>query len=123
MSSYFKPNILAFLSDTATIAEGSVVKCGATRTNIALAAAATDAIIGIAQVACANVGDPVEVAVPGGGAKGLAGGTITAGDFLTSDSSGKLVTTTSANDHVIAQAMESAVVGDLLAVHVVSFNY
>lgn len=123
MSTYAQPKILAFLSDTATIAEGSVVKVGSARTNVALAVTSTSLILGLAQSPVANAGDPVEVALPGGGGKGLcgSGGSIAAGDFLTADTSGALVTTTTTGDRVIAIAMEAAASGDLFSVHVVMF--
>lgn len=121
MSSYFKPQILTFLADGTTIVEGAAVKVGSARTNVALSTLVSDAILGIAQTVGANVGDPVEVAIAGGGAKALAGGTIAAGDYLTSSSTGALVTSTTTNDHVCAQALEAAVSGDLFAVNVIAF--
>ena len=131
MSTYSKPRILAFLADVTTIVEGCVVKVGSDRSHVTLAAASTDKILGLSQTSISNtaegvtgaVGDPVEVALSGAGAKGLcgSGGSIAAGDYLTSDANGALVTTTSAGDRVVAMAMEAAVSGDLFSVEVVNF--
>lgn len=121
MSSYANPNMLTFKAGAA-IAEGSVVKPGADNQHVLVSAAATSKNFGIAQNAATAAEDKVEVAMPGGGAKGLAGGTVAFGDLLTSDASGKLVATTTANDRVVAIAMEDAVVNDLFSVHVVVSN-
>lgn len=121
MSSTLKPIIEARYAD-GVIAKGSVVKGGSNDEHVAISSAATQKHIGIAQNASAAAEDILEVSV-GGGAKGLAGGTIADGDLLTSDSSGRLVATTTANDKIIAQAKEAAVVGDLFscAIHISNF--
>lgn len=123
MASHSQPRIVAFKSDTASIAIGSVVKAGSDKSHVAKAAAATEKAVGIAMSLVEAAEQAVEVAVQGGGAKGLLGGTVSFGDFLASDSDGKLVATTTANNKVIAQAMEDGVANDLIAVEVVSFNY
>jgi hypothetical protein len=46
----------------------------------------------------------------------IAGGTVTAGDELSANGSGTLITATGTNTRVIALAMESAVSSDLLPV-------
>lgn len=48
-----------------------------------------------------------------GTSKGIAGGSIGLGDFVTADSNGALVATTSANDHVLGKAIEVADSGDV----------
>lgn len=123
MASHRAINAVAFKSDTASIAIGSVVKAGSDKSHVAKASAATDKAIGIAQSLVEAAEQAVEVAMVGGGAKALLGGTVSFGDFLASDSNGALVATTTANNKVIAQAMEDGVSGDLIAVEVVSFNY
>ena len=121
MSSHACPNVLTFKAGGA-IPKGSVVKPGADREHVAKATAATDKSFGLAQNAAAAAEDLVEVALPGGGAKALAGGSISFGDLLAADSNGALVATTTANDRVVAVAMEDAVAGDLFSCHVVVSN-
>lgn len=123
MSSYAKPNLLTFKSDTATIAQGSVVKGGSDNAHVAKSVLATNKHVGIAMNAVSEAEGLVEVALPGGGAKGLAGGTIAFGDLLTSDTNGALVATTTTADRVIGVAMESAVAGDLFSMHVAMGAY
>jgi len=123
MASYPQPNIYAYKSDSATISVGMVVKAGSDESHVALAAAATDKSVGIAMTPVTAAEETMEVAMPGGGAKALLGGTVAFGDFLASDAAGKLVATTTANDKVIAQALQSGVVNDLISVNVVAFNY
>lgn len=121
MSSYAQPNVLTFKA-AAAIPQGSVVKAGADNKHVAKATAATQKCIGVAQNLASAAEDKVEVALPGGGGKGLAGDTIAFGDLLTSDANGALVATTTANDRVVAMAMEDAVVGDLFSIHVIVSN-
>jgi hypothetical protein len=123
MASYPQPNIYTYKSDSATISVGMVVKAGSDEGHVALAAAATDKSVGIAMSPVTAAEDAIEVAMAGGGAKGLLGGTVAFGDYLASDAAGKLVATTTANDKVVAQALQAGVVNDLISVQVVSFNY
>lgn len=122
MASIMTPNVLTFKAGAA-IAKGCVVKPGADKDHVLVSAAATSKNFGIAQNAAVAAEDLVEVALPGGGAKGLCGGTISFGDLLTADADGKLVATTTANDKVVAQALEDGVVGDLISVLCVNSNY
>ena len=122
MSASSTPRILSFKSDTASIARGSVVKPGSDDKHVAKSALATSKNFGIAQNVVSAVEDTVEVAIQGGGAKGLLGGTVAFGDFLTSNASGALVATTTGGDRVVAVAMQDGVSGDLIAVEVVNFN-
>lgn len=115
--SNFRPNIQTVKCDAA-ISKGMVVKHGTDNVHVAKSAAATSSHIGIAQSSPTTAEDLVEIALPGGGAKGYAGGTITRGDLLTSDSSGYLVSTTTPGDRIVAVAMASAVVNDLFDVFV-----
>ena len=62
------------------------------------------------------VGENVEISTIGGGALGVAGGTIAAGDFLKSDGNGSLIVASVANDLAIAKAMKSAVVADVFEI-------
>ncbi len=115
-----QPNCLTFKAGAA-IPEGSVVKPGADNQHVLKSAAATSKNFGIAQNAALAAEDKVEVALPGGGGKGLAGGSISFGDCVTSDGNGALVTTVTAGDRVVAIAMEDASAGDLFSLQVVSF--
>ena len=124
MSSYSEQKILTFNSDVAVIAAGSVVIAGTDRAHVALGSGATQKAIGIAQSAVSAIGDKVEVAMPGGGGKAKLGvGGCAFGDYLACDASGTLIVTTSANDRVVAMAMDAGSAGELVAVEVLSFNY
>jgi len=112
MASTFAPQIQTFKADAA-ISKGMVVKFGTDSKHVAKSALATNLNIGVAQSAPTTAEDLVEVALPGGGAKGLAGGSITKGDLLTSDTAGKMVSTTTPGDRVIGVAMDDASADDL----------
>lgn len=64
-----------------------------------------------------TAGKSAEIATMGGGAKAIAGGTISAGDPLATDANGDLVIATS-GDYIVATAAESAVDNDVFAVFV-----
>lgn len=121
MASTKAPEILILLADAA-ISKGHAVKIGSDSEHVAKAVLGTDLQIGIAQNAASALGDAVEVAVMGG-AKGLAGGSITAGSKLTATTTGALVATTSANDQVVGIALDGAASGDLFDVLVYLSNY
>lgn len=123
MASYPQPNIYTYKTDSATISVGMVVKAGSDESHVALASAATDLAVGIAMSPTTAVEDAIEVAMAGGGAKGLLGGPVAFGDLLASDASGKLVATTTANNKVIAQALQAGVANDLISVMVSPSNY
>lgn len=118
MASTSTPKIYAYKA-AAAIAKGKAVKVGADSEHVAVCSAATDKSFGIIQNAPTAAEDIAEVALPGGGAKGLAGGTIAVGDRLAPDSNGALVATTTENDNIVAVALDSAVAGDLFDVEVV----
>lgn len=112
MASTLQPIILAFKVDGA-IPKGSAVKAGATSNSyVQKATAKTDKQIGVAQNATTAVDQKAEIAVAGG-AKGLAGGTISMGDMVSATSDGSLIATTTEDDRVIGMAMVDAVTGDL----------
>jgi hypothetical protein len=117
MSSILRPVVLTFEADGA-IAKGQAVKIGSSRNRVAVVTATTDGSIGIAQNVAVNVGDLVEVATVGGGAKGLANSTIAAGNILGQNANGALQKAASANDRVLGIALESAVAGDLFSLAV-----
>ena len=116
--SSFGPIVCLTFKAGGAIAQGCVVKPGADNKHVVISASNTSLNLGIAQNAAVGAEDKVEVALPGGGGKGLAGGTVHFGDLLTSDASGNLIATTSASDRVVAMAMEDAVAGDLFSLQV-----
>jgi len=118
MASSLAPKILAFKADAA-ISKGMAVKIGTDSEHVAKGAAASDDCIGVAQSAPSAAEVVVEVAVPGGGGKGLAQTTIVAGNLLVSHTDGKLKPVATAGERVIAVAMDSAVAGDLFDIIVV----
>lgn len=101
-----------------TISRGQAVKFSSDDDTVVKSSASTDNHIGIAQND-ALVGQPVEIAIPGGGGMAQAGGTIARGDKLGVDANGDLVKVAAQHDVIIAQAKESAVDNDIFAVEVV----
>ncbi len=117
MSSHAPANVLTFIA-SAAIAKGKAVTLDATGKIVTASAAVTDKSIGIAMGAATTAGDIIEVALPGGGAKGLLGGSVSAGDLLAPTTGGALIATTSATNRWIAVAMEDGATNDLASVHV-----
>lgn len=119
MASTSQPRIQTFKA-TAAMAAFKAVKAGADKMHTAVAALPADKIIGIAQSAPAAAEDPVEVAINGGGAKALLGGTVAFGDFLTTNADGKFIVATglAGGDRVVAIAMQAGVLNDVIAVEV-----
>lgn len=97
------------------IAAHRIVKFGSSDTQVVQAAAATDSLIGVADLGAAASGDSVSV-VMGGIAVVEYGGTVTRGALLTADASGKAVAAApanGANNRIIGTALVSGVTGDL----------
>lgn len=117
MASHSTPRVQTFLADAA-IARGKAVKIGTDKDHVAVGAANTDQVVGICMEAVTTAEDKVEVALPGGGAPGLLGETVVAGDALVSHTDGSLVLPNALGDVVIAVAMEGGVAGDIIAVEV-----
>jgi hypothetical protein len=83
---------------------------------IVLANAQTLPIIGVLEN-FPGAADTATVVMPIGGTMLVkAGGTITAGAYVTADSAGKAIATTSAGDQVIGRALKAAVDGDIFEV-------
>ncbi len=118
MASSSAPKIQTYKADAA-ITKGMAVKFGTDGEHVAKSAAATDDHIGIAQSAPTTAEDAVEVAMPGGGGKGLLQASCTRGQLLTAHTDGKLKPIANANDRVIALSMNSGAAGDLIPVEVV----
>ena len=122
MASTTEPRIYTYISDSATIAKGSAVKIGTDNKHVAIGAANTDKCFGIAQNAITAIGQMVEVAEIGGGAKAKLGEGVSAGAYLVSHTDGTLVKANTAGDHVCAFAKEDGSTSDLIAVEVVAFE-
>lgn len=121
MASSSHPKILLYKQDGATaIAKGVAVKFGADSKHVTPCTASTDKRIGVAQGASTSAEDFIEVALNGGGGKGLAQTTIARGQMLVPHTDGSLKPTTGSGDSIVAQAMDDAVVGDLVSIEVVT---
>lgn len=117
MASSLKPEIVVFLA-SAAVAKGKAVKIGADDNHIVVGAANTDKCLGLVQSVPTAAEDPAEVAVAGG-AKGLLGETVAAGDLLVSHTDGTLVKANASGDFLIAKAMEGGAAADLIDVLVI----
>lgn len=117
MSAMVKPLIATFECGAA-IAKGQAVKFSSDNKTVIKCAATTDKAIGVAQNATTTAGDLVEVALPGGGAKGLAKTTIALGDILGVNADGSIQKVASAADRVIGVAMDSAAAADIFSLMV-----
>jgi hypothetical protein len=117
MASTLKPVIQAF-SAGAAISKGMAVKKGADEEHVVKGAANTDKVIGVCQNAPTTAEDLAEIAMPGGGGKGLISESVAAGDHLVSHTDGTLVKVNASGDKVIAFALESGASGDLIDISV-----
>lgn len=115
MASSLEPKIATFKADAA-IAKGKAVKAGTDFKHVAVGAANTDRCLGIIQNAPTAAEDGAEVALPGGGAKGLLGETVSAGNDLVAHTDGSLVKPNADGDQIIARAVQDGVSGDLVDV-------
>ncbi|MCW5666485.1 MAG: DUF2190 family protein [Piscinibacter sp.] len=103
-------------SAEAAIAAYRIVKFGAADGGVLIAAASTDKLVGInGRIAAAAAGDRIDIE-----RSGIAlveyGGTVAAGDLLTSDASGRAIAAApgaGVNAYVIGQAEVAGVVGDI----------
>ena len=100
-----------------------VVKLASTAKQVIAAAAATDGAIGIVQNDPAS-GEEALVACLGA-VKAAAETSVSAGDWVASSTTGRVKTTTNANDDVIGRALEaSSAAGDIITVLLgTGFNY
>lgn len=118
MASFQKPNYVAPVPRATAVAlvRYVAVKASATEGLVEIAGAG-EAITGFVMTA-ADASAPVEIAGKGGGAKAIAGGTISDGDDLKVDANGHLVVASTAGDRVVATARQDAVDNDVFAVFV-----
>lgn len=120
MSAMIKPLIATFEA-SAAIAKGQAVKISSSNNKqVTAVSATTDLSVGVAQSVASAAGDLIEVAFPGGGAKGLAKASISAGNILGHNADGSLQKLASASDKIIGQAMQDAVAGDIFEIMVLS---
>lgn len=101
----------------AAVAKHRIVKAGAADGSIAQAAAAGDALMGVADSLGGTTGQIMDV-VCGGYATVQYGGTVTRGAALTADAQGRAIVTTTAGNRLIGFAVTAGAVGDLGTVHV-----
>lgn len=110
------PEFIKVFTADAAIGKFRIVKAGAADNSVALGAAATDKVLGVANSLGADAaGDRVDV-VLGGSADVVYGGTVAAGDLLTSDAAGAAVTAAPAagvNNRVVGLALKAGVAGDI----------
>lgn len=86
-----------------------VVKPGTNSNEVVLSSAATDKSIGVLQNApVQNEAANVRMLNGGGTTRVVAGGSISKGAYLKADSNGDVVSTTTAGDVIVGQALEDA---------------
>lgn len=103
----------------ATINEYRIIKFGTKDRDALQASAASDKFAGVAGLprgTTALAGEPIDV-IKDGIADVTYGGTVAAGDFLTSDAQGRAVVA-AVGDFIIGVAQVAGVVGDLGGVHI-----
>jgi hypothetical protein len=110
------PGLTKNFTADAAIAAYRIVKAGSADGYVAIAAAATDALIGVSDLGCTAAGDRLDI-ILGGIAEVEFGGTVTRGNLLTSDASGKAIAA-GEGDRTIGVAMVSGVSGDIGSVRV-----
>lgn len=123
MASSIKPLVRTYKTGGAinplSFVKYSVASPGSAKNPVIVQCGAGDRPCGIAQnEAAAVLGDEVEVAFVGGGARLNITGTVAANNTIKSDSSGYGVVTASDADECGAFAVESGVTGDIIGVHV-----
>lgn len=92
--------------------------------NVVAGAAATDKVVGVLQNKPTS-GDTAEIRLiaNGGTYKVVAGGAITEGAYITCDSNGEAIATTTAGNVVLGRALEAADDGDLFEVVPAYFHH
>ena len=112
-------NILTYKTLGALGAYLAVVSADTAGEYVAAASANTSKCIGISQSASLGVGDAIEVAISGGGAKAKLSGAVVTGDLLVASTDGTLLKVVTAGDRVIAEAMEDGASGSVISVSIV----
>lgn len=101
----------------AAVGRHLIVKAGAADGSIAQAAAATDAVMGVADSLGGSTGQIMDV-IAGGYASVVYGGVVTRGAPLTADAAGKAIVATVAGSRLIGYAVTAGGAGDIGTVHV-----
>lgn len=94
-----------------------IVKRGSAANDVILADAATDALVGILMnkpTAAQNA--TVRLLNAQGTCKVKLGGTVAVGAWLTTDSAGKAISTTTDGDEIVGKALEAGVSGDIIEI-------
>jgi hypothetical protein len=117
MSSYSQPRLKAFKAGSA-ITGYTFVKFGADEKTV-VPCALNERAIGIAQCDQANVGGPVDVALPGGGAALKISEDVALGKLLTSTAGALGEVADAAGEWVGAIAHKAGVANDVIAVEVI----
>lgn len=119
MPSTIKKNMTTYLAGAA-ISRGMAVKFGADEKHVVKCAANTDSVMAIAQNDAVDAEQMIECAHLGG-AVAKVSGVVSKGKFLVPHTSGALEQANASGDHVIAQALEDGVDGQIISVEVVKF--
>lgn len=109
------PNTQKNYYSGAAVTARRIVKMGAADNTVILAAAAADLLIGVSALGCTASGDRLDI-VKSGHCLVEFGGTVTRGQKLTSDSTGRAIAAApgaGVNAQIIGFAEVSAVVGDI----------
>ncbi|MEW6314136.1 MAG: capsid cement protein [Pseudomonadota bacterium] len=109
------PSLIRNFKAEAAVAAYTIVKPGTADGQVLAAAAVSDKSIGITTDIAAAINERCDV-ILSGVADVLYGGTVTRGDLLTADASGRAVTAApaaGANNRIIGIALVSGVVGDV----------
>jgi len=106
------PGLVKSFNAAAAILATRIVKFGASDTDAAQAASATDALIGVSvALVPALAGERIDIVMTGV-TEVEYGGAVSRGDLLTSDASGRAIVA-AINQNVIGMAMASGVSGDI----------
>ncbi len=109
------PVLVKNFTAESAVAPYKVVKFGAAEGKVKQAAAATDSMLGVSTMVSAEAGERIDV-ILSGIAEVEYGGTVAAGDYLTSNASGQVVKAapaTGVNNGVIGKAVISGASGDV----------
>lgn len=121
MPRYREGGVMAFTStnDLSAQAVGSIVKIDSSNSpsNVVLAAAATDALVGTTlDQAAAGQTITVRLRSAAGTLSVKLGGTVAVGDAITANGSGLGITTVTAGNQILGYALEAGASGDVIEV-------
>lgn len=100
----------------AAVASHRIVRPGATAGTVVQASAATDKLLGTSDELDHTIGEMVDLSL-GRVPQVRLGGTVAAGDLLTSDANGKAVATTTPGHRYIGIAERAGVLDDVITYH------